>query len=105
MANSLYAIKKIVFEEKRISLETLLQAVKDDWKDAEALRVYLKNKLIYYGNDSADGADDIMACLLNDFAKITVLFAARHRSALMREKFLRRTRLQHQERIFPEQRQ
>ena len=74
VANSLYAIKKIVFEEKRISLETLLQAVKDDWKDAEALRVYLKNKLIYYGNDSADGADDIMACLLNDFAKITETF-------------------------------
>ncbi|MFR1519094.1 MAG: pyruvate formate lyase family protein, partial [Clostridia bacterium] len=73
-ANSLYAIKKLVFEEKRITLEELLRAVKEDWKDAEALRLCVKNKLKYYGNDCEDSADEIMAQLLNDFARITLEF-------------------------------
>lgn len=73
-ANSLYAIKKLVFEDGRISLPALLQAVKTDWKDAEPLRAYIRNKLTYYGNDGEGGADEVMAQLLNDFARITEAF-------------------------------
>lgn len=72
-ANSLYAIKKLVYGERRLTLQALMEAVKNDWKDSEALRVYIKNKLTYYGNDDA-GADDIMASLLNDFAHIVEEF-------------------------------
>lgn len=73
-ANSLYAIKTLVFDECKISLHELLKAVDNDWENAEQLRVYIKNKLTYYGNDADSGADEIMAGLLNDFSGIVSEF-------------------------------
>ena len=47
--DSLIAIKKLVFEEKRMTLDQLVEILKSDWKDQEALRIYAKNKLPKYG--------------------------------------------------------
>lgn len=66
-ANSLYAIKKLVFEDKKISLANLLDVLKNDWHGFEVLRQYALNHYEYYGNDN-DEVDNIAANLLNDFA-------------------------------------
>ena len=67
--NSLYAIKKLVFDEKRVSLSELFEILKNDWEGQEALRQYVMNRYTYYGNDS-DEVDSIAARLLSDFSDI-----------------------------------
>ncbi len=67
--NSLYAIKKLVYDEKKASLSELLNILRDNWSDAELLRQYSLNKLEYYGNDN-DEVDMIAVRLLSDFAEI-----------------------------------
>jgi pyruvate-formate lyase len=56
--DSLAVIKKVVFEEKRVSLEELVDALRNDWKGQERLRQYCLNKVPKYGNDD-DYADSI----------------------------------------------
>lgn len=51
VANSLYAIEKVVFEEKEISFAELVQILEANWEHNELLRLYVKNNFTYYGND------------------------------------------------------
>lgn len=67
VANSLYAIEKLVFEEQRVSLAELVQILRKNWEDQELLRLYVRNSYVYYGNDSEE-ADRWHSRLLNDFA-------------------------------------
>ncbi len=67
VANSLYALQKIVFEEQKISFSDLVKVLRNNWEDNELLRLYIKNNYVYYGND-ADEADFWHTRLLNDFA-------------------------------------
>ncbi len=71
-ANSLYALKKLAFDEKKISLRDLILLLRRDWEDGEPLRVYARSRLTYYGNDAeepgGDGADDLLAQILHVFA-------------------------------------
>lgn len=67
--NSLYAIKKLVFDEKLVGFREFMSILKNDWKDAEALRLRALNRLTYYGNDS-DEVDFIAVRLLGDFASM-----------------------------------
>lgn len=69
VANSLHAIEQLVFAEKKLTLEELVQLVRQNWEGAEPLRQYVRTKYTYYGNDE-DGADQWHARLLNDFADI-----------------------------------
>ena len=71
--NSLYAIKKLVFDEKKLSLPELLKVLKTNWEDNEALRQYALNRYTYYGNDS-DEVDELASRLLSDFADICASF-------------------------------
>jgi formate C-acetyltransferase len=57
--DSLSAIKKHVFEEKQIDMRQLLAALRNNFKDQEALRLRLFNKTPFFGNDD-DYADSIM---------------------------------------------
>lgn len=68
-ANSLYAIKKLVFEEKKVTLADLLDILENNWDGAEELRMYVREQYVYYGNDNAE-SDRVMADLLNDYADI-----------------------------------
>ena len=70
VANSLYAIRKLVFEKKIVSLAELVQILKDDWKNAEALRLRFANSLKYYGNDNPE-VDEILRQVLHDCSAIT----------------------------------
>ena len=65
--NSLLAIKKLVYEEKKLTLPALLEILKRNWEGAEDLRAYVRNIYAYYGNDN-DDADLLAARILSDFA-------------------------------------
>lgn len=71
--NSLFAIKKLVFDDKKITLDGLLKTLRNDWRGAEDLRQYALNRYEYYGNDS-DEVDALMCRLLADFSDICKQF-------------------------------
>jgi pyruvate formate-lyase/glycerol dehydratase family glycyl radical enzyme len=63
--DSLATVKKLVFDEKRISMKDLIKAIRNNFKGHEALRQMLINRAPKYGNDD-DEADEI-ATELNRF--------------------------------------
>ncbi len=67
--NSLYAIRKLVFEEKMVTQERLTDILRRNWEGEERLRQYALNRYRYYGNDN-DEVDQLLARLLSDFADI-----------------------------------
>lgn len=67
--NSLYALNKLVFEEKKVSFPDLMRILQNDWKDHELLRQYVSNRYTYYGND-ADEVDSYTVRVINDFAQM-----------------------------------
>lgn len=67
VVNSLYAIKKAVFDDKIISFSDFMQVLKNNWEGEELLRKHMLNDYMYYGNDN-DEVDHIAAQILNDFS-------------------------------------
>ncbi len=67
VVNSLYAIKKMVFEEKRVSFAELMCILQNNWEGADELRAYALKQYDYYGNDN-DEVDTIAAELLDFFS-------------------------------------
>ncbi|MEE4243345.1 MAG: trans-4-hydroxy-L-proline dehydratase [Desulfopila sp.] len=59
VTDSLSALKTHVFDEGTVGWDEMLQALADNFKNAEALRLKLWNKTPFFGNDD-DRADDIM---------------------------------------------
>lgn len=51
LADSLAAIKQLVYDEKRVSSKEMLDALKKDFQGYEVLRTMLLNKVPKYGND------------------------------------------------------
>lgn len=62
VGDSLVAMKKFVFDEKKLTMPQLLAALKNNFEGQEPLRLMLKNKAPKYGND-IDEAD-----AMSDFA-------------------------------------
>ena len=58
-------LKKHVFEDKRYTMDQVLKAVANDWKDEEPMRLYIRNHTPFFGNDD-DYADDIAVRVYND---------------------------------------
>lgn len=50
-ADSFAAIKKAVFDEKRVSMSEMIDALETNFEGREDLRLYLQNKVPKYGND------------------------------------------------------
>lgn len=65
--DSLAVIKKLVFEEKKLSLSELNEALLKNFDGYERLLALIKNRVEKYGNDT-DYADDIGVRLLKDFS-------------------------------------
>ena len=65
--NSLYAIKKLVFEERRLTFGEFMTILRENWEGHEPLRQFVLNKYVYYGNDNPD-CDGIAAKILSAFA-------------------------------------
>ena len=70
LSDSLYALKKIVFEEKRISFSDLITALNCNFEgvENEKLRVRLINKYDKYGNDN-DEVDNLSSDILRYYSK------------------------------------
>ena len=51
LADSLTAVKQLVFDEKKVSKERLLKALETNFEEDEILRTMLLNKVPKYGND------------------------------------------------------
>lgn len=67
--NSLYAIKKLVFDECKISMQEFMEVLRNNWEGKEVLRQYVLNNYQYYGNDN-DEVDMLAARLVDDFAEM-----------------------------------
>ncbi|MEJ2282319.1 MAG: glycyl radical protein [Desulfobacterales bacterium] len=59
VTDSLSAVRKHVFDQKDVSMQQLLAALKTDFKGQDPLRLRLANKTPFYGDDD-DYADEIM---------------------------------------------
>lgn len=70
LSDSLYALKKIVFEEKRISFKELIDILNSNFhgEEAEKLRIRLINKYDKYGNDN-DEVDFLSSDILRVYSK------------------------------------
>lgn len=79
VVNSLYAIKKLVFDEQRVSFNELMYLLKTDWEDNEPLRQYALNKYSYFGNDN-DEVDSIAKNIIGDFSDICDSLESRYKT-------------------------
>lgn len=69
ITDSLTAIKKHIYDEKKFSWDELLAALKDNFSDREAMRQYILNRTPHYGNDD-DYPDQIMQDVFKIFHSI-----------------------------------
>lgn len=65
VANSLLAIKELVFKQHLLTLPELVEILKNDWQGAEELRLKAANSILYYGNDN-DAADEMTRRVYDD---------------------------------------
>ncbi len=67
VADSLAAIKSLVYEQKRVSAQELLHALQTNFEDAPLLRATLVNQVPKYGND-VEWVDELGVKWVNYFA-------------------------------------
>jgi len=80
-ANSLSAIKRWVFEEKRLSLEELRILLRNNWQGQEQLRREIRSKSSFYGNDN-DAADSMAVRIYDDYVRLMKKY--RQRAGVLR---------------------
>ena len=69
VADSLCTIKQLVFDEKKMTGEELMNALKANWKGYEALQAYVNSDQVHhYGNDD-DYADEIARFVIATYCK------------------------------------
>ena len=61
-------LKKHVFEDKRYTMDQMLEACNTNWGQAEAMRLYIRNHTPFFGNDD-EYADDIAVRVYEDLVK------------------------------------
>ncbi len=71
-ANSLYVLKKLVYDEKRLGLREFLRILRDDWKGHEPLRQEVRRRLVLYGNGHPE-ADAMVRRVFDDFTAAAAL--------------------------------
>jgi pyruvate-formate lyase len=70
LVDSLESIKRIVFEDRQIDLETLLNALRNNFLGNENIRLLLLNRVPKYGND--DNSIDSMAAQVTQWIETEV---------------------------------
>lgn len=74
IADSLYTIKKLVYEEKEITLKELARVIRGNYKGYESLRQKIINKLLKYGNgikEVDDTAKEIVEFFSDEVTRYT----------------------------------
>lgn len=67
--DSLVAIRKLVYEQKKLTLDEFCEIIDNDFRDHEVLRQHIVCQLPHYGNDN-DEADGIAENLANGIKKV-----------------------------------
>lgn len=70
LADALFAIKTLVYDRKEIDLDTLAQALQQNFKGFEALRGKILNRVAKYGND--DDEADAMVLKIVDWLQASI---------------------------------
>ncbi len=81
-ADSLAAVKRLVFEEKKVKMYDLIRAIKDNFEGHDALRQMLLNKAPKYGND-----DDYADAVARDIHKLWTTYVAEKTSPATGRKY------------------
>ncbi len=68
VADSLYCIKKFVFDEKLLTFQKLVTCLKNNWEGEEPLRQWILNHFEGFGNANPE-ADAMARRVLHDFAR------------------------------------
>lgn len=68
-ANSLFAIKKLVYDEKLLTLKEFIAILRADWQGQENLRQLVLNRIETYGNDD-DEADAMVKRIFDDYTRM-----------------------------------
>ena len=68
-ANSLYVLKKIVFDEQRFDLASFVEVLRRDWEGNELLQLQLRREFALYGNDD-DDADAMLIRVYDDYVRL-----------------------------------
>ncbi len=69
VVNSLYVIKKVVYDDKIMTLPAFLSVLDKDWENQEELRQYVIQRYPLFGNDN-DEADNIYKNIVDAFASM-----------------------------------
>jgi len=64
LADSLYALNRLVFEENKYTLTEFLEILKNDWRGFGDLAAYIRNNYPKFGNDD-DEVDKFAVCIGN----------------------------------------
>jgi formate C-acetyltransferase len=78
VADSLAAVKRAVYEERRLSLRELCEALRDNFAGREGLRQRLANRYPAFGND-----DDEVDAIAAELAECFCLAVIRHRDPVL----------------------
>jgi len=81
VVNALYVIKKLVFEEKFVTLSGFIDVLRNNWEGHENLRQLIVNRFRFYGNDN-DEVDSIMKRVFNDYTDMVA--KVKYRSGVYR---------------------
>ncbi|MCP4683715.1 MAG: formate acetyltransferase [Desulfobacterales bacterium] len=68
IVDSLAAVKKLVFDEKKYTMETLIDALEKNWEGYEEMRLDFVNNAPKWGNDD-DDVDQLMVRCLREVAR------------------------------------
>ncbi len=77
VANSLLVIRRLVYEEKSLTLSRLAEVLSSDWEGQELLRRRIQADFDFYGNDNAE-ADALLQRVFNDFTDLVGATRERH---------------------------
>lgn len=80
-ADSLFAIKKLVYEEKMLTLPEFVEILRLNWQGQENLRRLVLNRIDTYGNDN-DEADAMVKRIYDDFTELAA--QVRERNGVLR---------------------
>ena len=68
LVDSLIVMKKVVFEEKKVTFDEIKQILKENWKGNEKLRLYCRENYSKFGNSHPE-ADELVVDVYNFCAK------------------------------------
>ncbi|MGN1074237.1 MAG: pyruvate formate lyase family protein [Eubacteriales bacterium] len=69
VVNALFAVKTLVYDEKKLTFRELMDVLRADWEGYEELRLYVRRRIVFFGNDS-EPVDALGARLMDDYIRM-----------------------------------